>query len=241
MPSRKHVFYKMSELSGKEEHFRQFVNATSDMVYRMSPDWVTIYELDGRGFSKANNVLFKGWCARHVHPDDIELVNAVISQSILTKEMYELEHRVIRADGSSRWIISRAIPIMDDDGGLVEWLGTMSDISQRKFALEHAETLKLMYETITSNTPDLIYVFALDYTFTYANKALLNMWGKTWEQAIGKNLIENGYEQWHAEMHEREIDAIVETGKPVRGEVSFPHAVLGKRIYDYILTPVFDQ
>lgn len=241
MPSRKHVFYKMSELSGKEEHFRQFVNATSDMVYRMSPDWVTVYELEGRGFSKANNVLFKDWCARHVHPDDLELVNAVISQSILTKEMYELEHRVIRADGSIGWIISRAIPIMDDDGGLVEWLGTVSDISQRKFALEHAETLKLMYETITSNTPDLIYVFALDYTFTYANKALLNMWGKTWEQAIGKNLIENGYEQWHAEMHEREIDAIVETGKPVRGEVSFPHAVLGKRIYDYILTPVFDQ
>ena len=64
------------------------------------------------------------------------------------------------------------------------------------------------------------------------------MWGKTWETAIGKSLLENGYEPWHANMHEREIDQIVVTKKPVRGEVAFPHAVLGKRIYDYILVPV---
>ena len=241
MPSRITDTLEMSRLSGNEEHFRQFVNATSDMVFRMSPDWETIYEFQGHDFLKMIDLPLRDWREHHVHPDDVELVNASISKSILTKEMYQLEHRVISADGSTGWVISRAIPIINDNGELVEWLGTASDISERKFALERAETLQLMYETITSNTPDLIYVFALDYTFTYANKALLNMWGKTWEEAVGKNLLENGYEPWHAEMHEREIDAIVETGKPVRGEVSFPHAVLGKRIYDYILTPVFDQ
>ncbi len=41
-------------------------------------------------------------------------------------------------------------------------------------------------------------------------------------------------------MHEREIDQVVATKQPVRGEVGFPHATLGWRIYDYILTPVFD-
>jgi hypothetical protein len=38
------------------------------------------------------------------------------------------------------------------------------------------------------------------------NGALLQMWGKTWETAVGKGLRENGYEEWHAQMHEREID-----------------------------------
>lgn len=107
-------------------------------------------------------------------------------------------------------------------------------------ARELAEQQQRVYETITSATPDLMYVFDLDYRFTYANSALLAMWGKTWENAIGKNLLENGYEPWHAAMHEREIDQIRITKQPIRGEVAFPHAVLGKRIYDYILNPVLN-
>lgn len=112
---------------------------------------------------------------------------------------------------------------------------------QLREAREQAEQQKRVYETITSGTPDLMYVFGLDYRFTYANNALLAMWGKTWENAIGKNLLENGYEPWHAEMHEREIDHIIATKESVRGEVAFPHATLGKRIYDYILIPVINE
>jgi PAS domain S-box-containing protein len=108
-------------------------------------------------------------------------------------------------------------------------------------ATEQSERQKRVYETIIDGTPDLMYVFDLNYRFTYANRALLSMWGKTWEDAVGKGLLENGYERWHAEMHEREIDLVRSTKKPIRGEVSFPHAVLGERIYDYILTPVFDE
>ena len=100
---------------------------------------------------------------------------------------------------------------------------------------------KRIYEAITTGTPDLMYVWDLNYKFTYANNALLTMWGKTEETAIGKTLLENGYEPWHAAMHEREIDSIVATKQPVRGEVAFPHAVLGKRVYDYILVPVFGE
>ncbi|TDQ11221.1 PAS domain-containing protein [Pedobacter metabolipauper] len=108
-------------------------------------------------------------------------------------------------------------------------------------AREMADQQKRVYETITSGTPDLMYVWDLNYRFTYANAALLTMWGKTWETAIGKGLRENGYEEWHAAMHEREIDQVRATKTTVRGEVSFPHAILGKRIYDYILIPVLNE
>jgi PAS domain S-box-containing protein len=108
-------------------------------------------------------------------------------------------------------------------------------------ARELADQQKRIYETISSSTPDLMYVFDLDYRFTFANAALLSMWGKTWENAVGKGLLENGYEPWHAEMHEREIDRVRTTKQPVRGEVSFPHATLGTRVYDYILTPVINE
>lgn len=116
-------------------------------------------------------------------------------------------------------------------------------LAQRKAQEVQAdiEKQKRLYDAISGNTPDLIYVFDLNYKFTYANKALLNMWGKTWDEAIGKGLPENGYEQWHTDMHHREIDQVVATKQPIRGEVSFPHAELGRRIYDYIFVPVIGE
>ncbi|OXB17898.1 PAS domain S-box protein [Flavobacterium reichenbachii] len=125
---------------------------------------------------------------------------------------------------------------------------TTEDITEKKQAAllldntpVEAEKQKRLFDSITNNTPDLVYVFDLSYKFTYANKALLSMWGKTAENAIGYGLRENGYEEWHALMHEREIDEVVATKKRVRGTVSFPHAELGSRVYDYILAPVFNE
>ncbi|MBS1780269.1 MAG: PAS domain-containing protein [Bacteroidetes bacterium] len=127
-------------------------------------------------------------------------------------------------------------------------LVTTEDITRRKKAeialteaLNSAEKQQRLYDSIINNTPDLVYVFDLNYRFTYANKALLSMWGKTAEEAIGKGLRDNGYEEWHALMHEREIDNVIATGKRIRGTVSFPHAELGRRVYDYIFAPVFNE
>lgn len=237
----------MSDGAVNQDRFSALVAATSDVVYRLSPDWEVMYELDGRGFLKSTSEPIIGWRKINVHPDDLEMVNAAIAKAIENQTMFDLEHRVLRADGSAGWTVSRAVPILDAEGNILEWFGAASDITLRKQAeielqraKEQAEQQQRLYETVTSNTPDLIYVFGLDYRFTYANKALLEMWGKSFEDSVGKSLLENGYEPWHAEMHEREIDQIIATAEAIRGEVDFPHAVLGPRTYDYILTPVFD-
>ena len=94
-----------------------------------------------------------------------------------------------------------------------------------------------LYEAILSNTPDFAYVFDLNHRFAYANEGLLKMWGKTREEAIGRTCLELGYEPWHAAMHDREIDQIVATKEPIRGEVPFTGA-FGRRDYDYLLVPV---
>ena len=100
-----------------------------------------------------------------------------------------------------------------------------------------SERLRRLYETILSNTPDFIYVFSLDHKVLYANESLIRMWGRGREGAIGKTFLEIGYEQWHAEMHDREIDQVFATKQPMRGEVPFA-GTFGRRIYDYILVPV---
>ena len=96
-----------------------------------------------------------------------------------------------------------------------------------------------LYDTILSNTPDLVYVFDLQHRFTYANNALLKMWGKTWEESIGRTCLELGYEPWHAAMHDREIDQVAATKQPIRGEVPFT-GTSGRRNYDYIMVPVLN-
>lgn len=232
-----------------DARLRALVRASSDIVYSMSADWKVMLILDGRGILSDTDDPLLDWMAKYI-PDDEEQkkVQAAIDDAITEKKTFELEHRVLQADGSWGWTLSRAVPILDDDGKIIEWFGTAADVTERKRveqalleARERSDKEKRVYEAIASGTPDLIYVFDLNYRFTYVNKALLEMWGKTWDTAIGRNLLENGYEPWHAEMHEREIDLIKSTKRQLRGEVGFPHATLGVRTYDYILTPVFDE
>ncbi|HEY4338129.1 MAG TPA: ATP-binding protein [Puia sp.] len=122
--------------------------------------------------------------------------------------------------------------VMTANRGIGRELGVVRD---------EQDSQRRIYEAITASTPDLVYVFDLNYKFVYANKALLAMWGRSWDDSIGLGLLELGYEPWHAEMHEREIDTIVATKQSIRGEVSFPHVVLGSRVYDYIFAPVLDE
>lgn len=97
-----------------------------------------------------------------------------------------------------------------------------------------------LYEAVLTTTPDLAYVFDLQHRFIYANEGLLRMWGRTREDALGKTCLELGYEPWHAAMHDREIDQVVATKQPIRGQVPFSGA-FGTRIYDYIFTPVIGK
>lgn len=122
----------MSELSASEERFRALVTATSDVVYRLSPDWEIMDELDGRGFLKSTDAPITGWRERNVHPEDMDMVNAAIARAIATKSIFELEHKVVREDGSMGWTISRAVPIFNADGEITEWFGAASDITARK-------------------------------------------------------------------------------------------------------------
>ncbi len=97
-----------------------------------------------------------------------------------------------------------------------------------------------VYEIALSNTPDFVYVIGRDHKFLYANKSLLEMWGRTLENTVGHSFIEIGYEKWHADMHDREIDEVIRTKKAFRGEIPFT-GTYGTRIYDYIFAPVFDS
>ena len=121
-------------LRENEQRFRALVTASSEVLYRMSPDWSEMRQLNSRGFLANTEKPNRNWLQEYIHPDDQPHVNAVIGDAIRAKSMFELEHRVRRADGSIGWTHSRAVPLMDKNGEIVEWFGTASDITERKRA-----------------------------------------------------------------------------------------------------------
>jgi len=128
-------------LRESEVRLRAFVTASSDVVYRMSSDWSEMHQLDGRDFIVDTKKPLRGWIQEYIHTDDQLQVLGAIGEAIRTKSPFELEHRVRRVDGTLGWTSSRAIPLLDAEGDIVEWFGSASNVTQRK---EAEESLRLI-------------------------------------------------------------------------------------------------
>jgi signal transduction histidine kinase len=122
-------------LRESENRFRALTTA-GQVVYRMNADWTEMQELDGRGFLKDSTGPERFWLSGYVPPDEQARVRAVVEEAIRLGAVYELEHRVRRIDGSDGWTLSRAVPIRDAQGQVIEWIGAASDITERKVAEE---------------------------------------------------------------------------------------------------------
>jgi len=133
-----------NEIRRSEERFRAFVAASSDAVFQMSPDWKIMRNLAGRRLLPDTESPDQSWLSRYIHPDDQPRVVAAIEDAIRTKSAFQLEHRVLRTDGTLGWTLSRAVPLMDANGQVTEWFGTATDITAQKRAeqaLLHSERL----------------------------------------------------------------------------------------------------
>jgi PAS domain S-box-containing protein len=171
-------------------------------------------------------------CRDIIHPDDRHGAHHQ-SQFPLRLRCRNGQYRRIEWQSTSDpaeaalYLVGREIP--ETSGAQTEY--------QISRVTTHSEQQWRLYDTILSHIPDLVYVFDLNHRFTYANKALLTMWGKPWNEAIGRNCLELGYEPWHAAMHDREIEQVIATRETIRGQVPFT-GTHGRRIYDYIFVPV---
>lgn len=120
-----------------EQRFRALVNATSDVIYRMSPDWLEMKALDGRDFLLDTDAPSIRWMDEYLLPEDQPAIWRVIEEAIASKGVFQLEHRVRQADGAIGWTSSRAIPLLGADGEIVEWFGAASDVTARRRAEQH--------------------------------------------------------------------------------------------------------
>ncbi len=119
-----------------EEQFRSFVAVTSDSIYKMSPDWSEMHQLYGKKFLADTANPTRTWLESYIPAGERPAVLVAIREAIAGKRPFELEHRIVRADGSEGWTLSRAIPLLDERGELVEWFGAAQDVTERRRAGE---------------------------------------------------------------------------------------------------------
>ncbi len=119
------------QLRESEERFRALVTTTSDVVFSTNADWSEMRNLEGADFLSDTGEQGPSWIEKHVPPEDQPRVRKTIDEAVRTKSSFELEHRVVREDGTVAWIVSRATPLVDEDGEITRWLGAANDVTER--------------------------------------------------------------------------------------------------------------
>jgi len=232
-------------LRESERRFRALVTASSEAVYRMSPDWSEMRHLVGRGFIADMDAPSHNWLQKYIHPDDQPRVVAAINEAIGSKGVFELEHRVLRVDGSLGWTFSRAVPLQDANGEIVEWFGAASDITERKQAEEARAQTNAQLEGILGSIPEPVMVTDANGHLVRSNHVFERRHLITAPGALGE--------------YYPVVDAFTEDGHPVPpGMWPLSRAIKGERIsgltlrlsfrnggpprfYRYSANPVYDR
>jgi len=133
---------RTSELSISREHFKYLANNIPQMTWTNLPDgevdyynerW---YNYTGLNFEETKK---RGW-KLVVHPDDLQITNEKYMASLKSGEIFEVENRYKRgADGAYRWHLNRALPLRNEDGEIVFWVGTATDIEDQKREMDRKD------------------------------------------------------------------------------------------------------
>ena len=116
-------------LRESEARFRALAETRADIIYRMSPDWRDIRIWQGGGVLRDMQAPSSNWMDEFVPHEDHASVVDRARHAVRTRTPFEMEHRVRRPDGSIGWLQSRAVPIVDGAGEIVEWFGSASDVT----------------------------------------------------------------------------------------------------------------
>ncbi|GAB1541807.1 hypothetical protein NUACC21_44800 [Scytonema sp. NUACC21] len=209
-------------LRQSEQRYRALVNASYQIVWRTDSDGNTIAapegweELTGQSVAQC---LGWGWL-NVVHPEDRESSAQCWREAYRNRTLYVTEYRLRMKDGDYRNFAVRGVPILDVDGKISEWIGTCTDITERKraeIALQKSQ-IQLQQqlaeiEIIYQSAPIGLNVLDTDLRFVRINERLAEINGFSVEAHIGRTVRELLPEL--ADTAEQLLRSILVTGKPL--------------------------
>ncbi len=141
------------KLVESERRFRLLVESIPHHIWSFRPDGSVGYWnqrlIDYTGLT-VGELLQGGWAA--LHPDDMERVKAAWEDAWARGTMYEMEQRLRGRDGRYRRFVCRGVPVKDEQGRSIEWLGTDTDVEDRRRAEEALHESQIELARVTRVT-----------------------------------------------------------------------------------------
>ena len=95
-----------------------------------------------------------GW-QKALHEEDRDWTVEDWTQNAESNGIFRMEYRFAHDDGRVTWVISQAVPMRDSSGKTISYVGTLTDITERKEAEEKIKTSEARYQDLYDNAPDM--------------------------------------------------------------------------------------
>lgn len=174
------------------ERFSTLVNAANQIVWSVPGSGMPDGPVPGwSAFTgqTSDEVVGGGWHDA-LHPDDRERVDQAWAQSVAAQAVHECEYRLRRHDGEYRWIASRAVPIRDGAGDVVEWIGAGNDVTERRRMEEAVQVSEARLRALLAAMKDVILVVAADGRILEVAPTSPDLLYRPAEDVLGKNIAE---------------------------------------------------
>jgi PAS domain S-box-containing protein len=167
------------KLQENEAKFRTIADAMPQMVWSTLADGYHDYYnkrwyeftgvLDGSTDGEGWNDMF--------HPDDQERAWEMWRHSLETGDPYEIEYRLRHRSGQYRWTLGRALPVKDEQGKIIRWMGTCTDIHDQKLASEVLAASEAKLRAILSQLPVGVVIADVDGQIMTTNETFRQICG----------------------------------------------------------------
>lgn len=175
-----------------EVRFRALATSGAVTVYRMSPDWRFMYELDSTDFLAPVSSPVADWRDRFILPADQAMVDEAIAKAIRTRSMFDLEHRVALEHGGVGWVRSRAVPMLGPDGEIVEWFGVASDVTAFRAAQARLSETEARLLAFGEASSDVLWIREAEtLQFTYVSPAFSPTYGIALDDVLDGDTLRN--------------------------------------------------
>ena len=182
-------------LAESEERLRTLIENIPAAVYRCAADenWTMeflsddVEEISGYPATDFIGNEIRAY-ASIIHPDDVAKVVTAVDEGLAERGPFAFEYRIVRADGSERWVAEQGQPVFGDEGEL-RWLdGAIFDVTERKLVEDELARQQELLDSIVENLPTPLFIKdAEDLRFVRINKAAEELWGHERADVIGRS------------------------------------------------------
>ncbi|MFC7517971.1 PAS domain S-box protein [Herbaspirillum sp. GCM10030257] len=129
--------------------------------------------------------------AQFMHPDDRQRLSPLIVRAKQEKREYQLEYRIVKSDGSVRWVMHAAAPRISATGVYEGYMGAIVDISAQRESLAKLAKSEATYRLVTDNSSDIISHHAADTgEYLYVSPSVTRILGYGQSQMLGTKVYD---------------------------------------------------